>query len=263
MMTVDAVFEVKGAVAHSTSYAAGPWDPSMQHGGAPSALVAWVVENIPTAAPMQVARMTIDLLRPVPIAPLEIRSEVVREGKKIQLCGVSLLAGGKECVRASALKIRAAEYPELNGVTETPANIPSPSESSSIDEIVRRSSGFISGLEVKNAIGNFGLLSAGGPAACWFRSVRPIVAGEANTPLMRAAMTSDFCNGVSSVLDQGWTFLNGDLSINFARMPVGDWIALDAETWVDERGVGIAAGKLADERGYFGRAIQSLVVEKR
>ncbi|KAB7740233.1 thioesterase family protein [Parvibaculum sedimenti] len=262
-MSVDAVFEVKGNVAHSTAHAAGPWDPSMQHGGAPSALVAWVVENIPTAAPMQVARMTIDLLRPVPIAPLEIRSEVVREGKKIQLCGVSLFAGGKECVRASALKIRVADYPELNGVAEAAASLPSPAESAPIEEVVRRSSGFISGVEVRNAIGNFGLLSGGGPAACWFRSVRPIVAGEANTPLMRAALTSDFCNGVSSVLDRGWTFLNGDLSINFARMPVGEWIALDAETWIDERGVGIAAGKLADERGYFGRAVQSLVVEKR
>lgn len=262
-MSLDAVFELKGDMAMATGYAAGPWDPTMQHGGAPSSLIAHVVEHIPTAAPMQVARLTIDLLRPVPIAPLEIKTEVVREGKKIQLCAVSLLAGGKECVRATALKIRSADYPDLKGIAEKESTLPTPEESSPIDEAIRKSSGFISGLEVRNAKGIFGLLGAGGPAACWFRSIRPIVAGEANTPLMRAAMVADFSNGVSSVLNHEWTFLNGDLSINLARMPVGEWILLDAETWIDEAGVGIAAGRLADERGYFGRCVQSLVVEKR
>ena len=81
---------------------------------------------------------------------------------------------------------------------------------------------------------------------------------------MRAAMTADFCNGVSSVLDfRHWTFINADLSINLARMPIGDWILLDARTWLGENGAGIAFAKLGDERGYFGRAVQSLVIERR
>jgi hypothetical protein len=89
------------------------------------------------------------------------------------------------------------------------------------------------------------------------------VAGAQNSPLMRAAMTADFSNGVSSALGVDWTFLNGDLSINLMRMPVGEWVLLDAETWIDPAGTGMAAGRLADERGYFGRCVQSLVVEKR
>jgi hypothetical protein len=262
-MSIDAVFELKGGVAHATQYAAGPWDPTMQHGGAPASLISWVVEHIPTAAPMQVVRLTIDLLRPVPVGPLEIRSEVIREGRKIQLCAVSLLANGKEVTRATALKIRSADISDLSGIAEAKVTLPSVSQSSPIDEGIRSSSGFISGLDVLNAKGGFDLLGAGGPAACWFRSVRPIIAGEKNSPLMRAAMTADFSNGVSSVLGRDWTFLNGDLSINLVRMPVGEWILLDAETWVDETGIGMAAGRLADERGYFGRCAQSLVIEKR
>jgi hypothetical protein len=262
-MSADAVFEMREGVAHATPYAAGPWDASMQHGGAPASLISWVVEHIPTAAPMQVVRLTIDLLRPVPVGPLEIKTEVVREGRKIQLCAVNLFADGKEVVRASALKIRSGDYPELDGIAGSPMVLPLPSESPPIDEDIRRSSGFISGLEVRNAKGSFDLLGAGGPAACWFRSVRPVIAGEATSPLMRAALTADFANGVSSVLGRNWTFLNGDLSINLARMPIGDWVLLDAETWVDTTGVGLAAGRLADERGFFGRAVQSLVIEKR
>tara|TARA_R110000824_G_scaffold399843_1_gene605946 strand:+ start:33232 stop:34020 length:789 start_codon:yes stop_codon:yes gene_type:complete len=262
-MSLDAVFDLKDGVASATPHAAGPWDPSMQHGGAPASLVAHVVEAIPTASPMQVARLTVDLLRPVPIAPLTIRSDVVREGKKIQLCAVSLFAGDKECVRASALKIRIGDYAELEGVSEAKVTLPGVAQSEPIDETIRRSSGFISGLEVKSAKGGFALQGAGGPGACWFRSVRPIVAGAQNSPLMRAAMTADFSNGVSSALGRDWTFLNGDLSVSLMRMPVGEWILLDAETWVDPTGTGMAAGRLADERGYFGRCVQNLVVEKR
>lgn len=260
---MNMVFEIDGAVAHTTPFAAGPWDPSMQHGGAPASLVAWVVEGIPTAVPMQVARLTLDLLRPVPVGPLEIKSEIVREGRKIQLCAVSLSSGGKEVVRASALKIRSGDYAELKDLTGTAVTLPSPADSPPINETIRNSSGFISGLDVRNAKGGFDLLGAGGPAACWFRSVRPIIAGESNSPLMRAAMTADFSNGVSTVLGREWTFLNGDLSINLMRMPIGEWILLDAETWVDETGIGMAAGRLADEHGYFGRCVQSLVIEKR
>ena len=94
------VYRVNGSIADTTSNAAGPWSPAMQHGGAPASLVAWAAERIPTREPMCVTRMTIDLLRPVPIAPLEIRSEVVREGRKIQLCAIQLLANGIEIGRA-------------------------------------------------------------------------------------------------------------------------------------------------------------------
>ena len=51
----------------------------------------WAAERIPTPVAMRVARVTVDLMRPVPVAPLTIESEVLREGRKIQLCAVRLL----------------------------------------------------------------------------------------------------------------------------------------------------------------------------
>ena len=66
-----------------------------------------------------------------------------------------------------------------------------------------------------------------------------MVRGEEISPLMRAALTADFSNGVSSVLDfEKYTFINGDLSVSFARQPVGAWILLDAETWVGATAAG-------------------------
>jgi hypothetical protein len=51
--------------------------------------------------------------------------------------------------------------------------------------------------------------------------------------------------------------------VNFSRQPVGEWILLDGESWIGPDGAGLAMSRLADRQGYFGRAVQSLVIEKR
>ncbi|MFL6838486.1 MAG: thioesterase family protein, partial [Bradyrhizobium sp.] len=79
-----------------------------------------------------------------------------------------------------------------------------------------------------------------------------------------AVVAADFSNGTSAALDfREWTFINADLTVSFARQPVGEWILLDGESWIGADGAGVAMSRLADERGYFGRAVQSLVIEKR
>jgi hypothetical protein len=206
--------------------------------------------------------MSIDLLRPVPIAPLEIRTSVVREGRKIQVCAVSLLHERIEVVRATVLKVRVNPTAPPETAIEEKILLPGPEGGAEPEGLLGGgTNAFIRGLELRVVKGAF---RKPGPGAIWFRAHRAIIADEAISPLMRAAMTADFCNGVSSVLDfRHWTFINADLSINLARMPIGEWILLDAQTWLGEHGAGIAFAKLGDERGYFGRAVQSLVIEKR
>lgn len=256
------VYKVDGSIAHAQPCSAGPWDPGLQHGGAPASLIAWAIERMPTRDPMQVVRMTFDLLRPIPVAPLEIKIDILREGRKIQVCNVTLLHEGVACVRATVLKIRQGEPVLPDHVEDERIQLPGPHEGREEEPLFTGTrESFSTGVSLRTVRGAFRSV---GPAAVWFRAHRPIVAGEALTPLMRAAITSDFCNGVSSVLDfEQWTFINADLTISLARMPVGEWILLDAQTWLGDRGAGVAFAKLGDERGYFGRSIQSLVIEKR
>jgi Thioesterase-like superfamily len=259
---MNCVYRIDGATAHTQSCAAGPWSPDMQHGGAPASLIAWAAERIPTREPMRVVRLTVDLLRPVPVAPLEIRTDVVREGRKIQLCAISLLNDGAEVVRASVLKVRDAEVVLPETAVEETILLPGPERGVEPDDLFGGGrNAFVGGLDLRVVKGGFRIP---GPGAIWFRAHRPVIDGEAISPLMRAVLTSDFCNGVSSVLDfRRWTFINADVSINLARQPIGDWILLDAQTWLGANGAGVAFAKLGDERGYFGRAVQSLVIEQR
>jgi hypothetical protein len=257
---MHAIYRVDGNRVEASPNSAGPWDATMQHGSAPAALVTWAAEAIPTSVSMQIVRVTIDLMRPVPVAPLTIETEVLREGRKIQLCAVRLLANGVVVVRATVLKVRADSLPLPSGIADAPIDVPQPDQGTPMEPPFSRTP-FVTGLSVSMVRGGFVKI---GPAAIWYRIDRPIVEGAPISQLMRAVVAADFCNGTSSTLDfQKWTFLNADLTVSLARAPVGDWILLNAETWIGPDGAGIAAGRLGDSKGYFGRAVQSLVIEKR
>jgi len=258
---MEAIYRVEGANVQTSAFAGGPWDPKLQHGAAPSSLICWLVERLPSAVPMRVARLTVDLMRPVPVAPLSYEVEVLREGRKIQLAQARLLAGDTEVVRATALRIRREERALPSDASSPPLDVRMP-------EVLRdpmtrgmARTPFLSAVSMRIARGSFKLP---GPAAVWYRADRPIVEGAPLSPLMRAVIAADFCNGTSSVLDfRDWTFINGDLTLSLAREPVGDWILLDAETWAGPDSIGLASARLADRDGYFGRAVQSLLFEKR
>ncbi len=256
----SAIFRVEGDRVLTSPLAGGPWDPRAQHGSPPAALVAWIADTLPAPVPMQVARLTIDLMRPVPVGPLRFASEIVREGRKIQLCVVRLFAGDVEVVRAQVLRIRtlAVDIPDI--AATPPLDVPGPDQCSDDAGDPSRNA-FLGTMSMRPAFGRF---IEQGPAAIWFRANMPLIEGQPLSPLLRAVIASDFCNGVSPMLDFGvWTFINADLTINLARQPVGDWILVNAQSCAGPDGAGLAMARLGDARGYFGRVIQTLVVEPR
>ncbi|MBY0302068.1 MULTISPECIES: thioesterase family protein [Sphingomonas] len=259
-MNDDAIFQPDGTGYRATTHAAGPWHPQMQHGGAPSALVAHVAEGVPTLAPMRIARVTVELLRPVPVAHLDTEVEILREGRKLQLVQVRLLAEGTEVTRATVLRLRTAD-------TDVPDAARPPLPDVLPDDVapgglgIGGAVGFASNFEMRRVRGGFGEL---GPGRMWFRQHRALVAGRALAPLERAMTVADFSNGIAPVLPfADWTFLNADLTVSLARAPEGEWIFSDAETWPGGDGIALAMTRLADRRGYFGRAIQTLLLERR
>ena len=77
-------------------------------------------------------------------------------------------------------------------------------------------------------------------------------------------VAADSGNGVSAVLEhQRYLFVNTDLSVHLKRMPAGEWVCLDAVTYPESQGVGLADTVLWDERGRIGRAAQTLLVRAR
>jgi hypothetical protein len=254
----DAVFHRDGDRFVPTELARGPWDPNAQHGGPSGALLAGLLERHDAGPPAHVVRMTIELLRPVPMEPIELRARTLRPGKKVQLVEGSVLSNGTEVVRATALRIRQAEVefadPPDHRLSPGPGRLRERFENLGLLNF-----GFA--MEMSVARGEVG---APGPAAAWFRLGVPVVAGEETTPLMRVAAAADFGNGISGAVTwDEYLFINPDLTIYLHRIPAGEWVGLDARTWPTHDGVGIADAALYDERGRIGRSVQALLLDRR
>ncbi len=258
-MSAEPVFDVVDGRFVATALASGPWDPNAQIGGAPAGLLARAFELVPAAHGLILARLTYDFIRPAPIGPIEVRAEIVRSGKRVQLLDGAIVADGVEVVRARALRVRLASAP--GSPVDGRASPPGP-EAGLSGELpgLHRPRFATDANEVRFISGGFG----GGPATAWFRLNRPLVGDEPASPLQRLAAAADFGAGLSSALPrENYLFINVDLTVYVEREPVGEWFCLDSRTHISAGGIGLAESVLFDERGRVGRATQALLIAPR
>ena len=256
-------YEVEGDTAVPTELTRGPWDPDSQHAGPPAALLGRALEQIPIdeGTPMRIGRVTYEVLRPLPIAPLRIEAGVERDGKRVQMAGASIYADDDEVMRARAWRLR-TEPVELGAGFEPrpPGHGPEDGEPAEFFP-TGADAGYHTAVEYRFVRGSW---LEPGPATVWMRSRVAVVAGEELTPLQRVLVVADSGNGVSATLDwRRFLFINVDLSVHLHRYPAGEWVCLDAVTTPDADGIGLADTALYDERGPIGRAAQTLLVAAR
>jgi hypothetical protein len=258
-----AFYERDGDLFRATELTRGPWDPGAQHAGPPAALLGRALEELPEAELFGIGRVTFEILRSVPIAPLRVGARVVRPGRRVQLLEAELCdAGGEVLIRARAWRIRtdAVEVPE----EARPADPPPPGPENGEERPffpTGQEHGYHSAMEVRFLSGGF---LEPGPATVWLRMRRPLVAGEEPTPLQRTLAVADVGNGVSASLDfRRFLFVNVDLTVHLERMPEGEWICVDAVTLPQPSGIGTADSLLRDRRGRIGRGLQTLLVSER
>jgi Thioesterase-like superfamily len=251
-----------------TVFSRGPWSPDALHGGPVAAMVARAVEGCDAPGPHLVSRLTLELLRPVPFAPLQVSADVVRPGRRIQVIDVRVRAGDHDVAWGRAVRIRTldpspdpAEVPARpRGAAPQPLPPPEQGEVP-VSPFTQDRAFHTEGVEMRMVRGRFEKL---GPSQVWVRLAVPVVPGETPTPLQRVAAASDFGNGVSSELPYDrYVFINPDLTVHLERMPEGEWIGLDASTRIGTPGTGLAQSVLWDEVGIIGRALQGLFVEPR
>jgi hypothetical protein len=233
----------------------GPWDPGAQHAGPPSALLARALERCQPRDGARLGRITIEILGPVPLAPLTSSARVVRPGRSVELLEASLTGPEGEVMRASAWRVAESDIQ-----VDSDAPPPGPEQGSERDFFpTGEEFGYHTAMDYSFLRGGF--LEAG-PAMVWMRMRGALVEGEETSPLQRLMVVADVGNGVSAVLDwRRYLFINTELTVHVLRPPVGEWVGVDAVTHLD--GVGLAESVLWDERGRVGRGAQTLLVRQR
>jgi hypothetical protein len=238
----------------------GPWDERSQHAGPPSALVARCLEHEHGREGAQVVRVTVEILRPVPIADLAVETEVLRPGRSVALLGASLRAAGQEVLRATAWLLRTEDIGFAAPPTPVPA--PDPEDLGTAPFFAEAAEvGYHTAMDFRFAEGAF---AEPGPASVWASMLVPLVAGEDPSPLVRVLVAADSGNGVSAVAQPGaLLFVNTDLTVALHRLPSDRWVRMDARTVIEPNGIGQAVSTLHDRRGPLGIAAQSLFVAAR
>ena len=253
----DAFYVLDGDRVLPSELTRGPWDPNAQHAGPSSALLARAIELCEPREGMRVGRVTVEILAPVPIAPLTLSASVVRPGRSVEMLEASLRGPDGDVMRARALRLATADITADWEQDEPPLG---PEDATALEFFATGERvGWHTAMEIIFARGKF---LEPGPATVWMRPRVALVEGEEFTPLQRVMVAADGGNGVSAPLDwSGFIFINTDLTVHLVRPPVGEWVCLDAVTHVD--GLGMSDSALYDERGRIGRAVQTLLVRPR
>lgn len=260
-----ALFVRDGAHYVGTAITQGGWDPRIANGGCVLALVGHCLDEVATLVPMSLARLTADLHRPVPVGvPLRIDTEIVREGKKLQLTQLRVMVGDEEHARVSALRLRETEIADgdiESTTTERPGDrLARPDDSMSLRDITPVIPGFLYAFDMRRAETLDGTASG-----AWIRLTVPVIEGEAVSPSARLAGIFDFANLVGmNTHPERVSMINPDVSAHVLRPPTSEWIAITGSTRFEPAlGRGFSMASYSDDDGVFGSSSISQLLQPR
>lgn len=257
----------------ATPATAGPWSPQAQHGGPPSALAARAIENHERDQGQRLARVAIDILRPVPVGKITVKTRTLRPGRRVALIEAVMEADGQEVLHARGWRL--AVTPGAAAAATPPAGHSAPAGLPAAVPLSGmlaehplptfsggHTAGYVSAVEWRFLSG--GDFAKREPARVWMTPRIPLLEGEELTPMCRTLLVADSGSGVSAVLDpRKFLFVNVDLTVVLTRDPVGEWVHLDSVSTIGAQGTGLAETVLSDAGGPCGRALQTLLVAPR
>ena len=245
-------FQLDGERLIATDLPVGPV-PGALHGSAVAAVIARAVELVPSPVPMDIVRLTIDLSRRVPLGAAEVRTNIRRAGKRVQVVEATLLVDGVECGRSEGLRMRRAAI--IDPAQIRPDVPPVFDRTTHMQQPPWTGSEFLESMDL--TFEHFGH----GEAAYWLRLSDQMIAGETMSAAVRASVAADL------VLTGGGAFpdnasLNADLTLSMHRVPVGEWFRIESSVHANEGGWGTSVGTLADLQGVFGHVTKSVLYDE-
>ncbi len=260
------LFHLDGDLLVPQVLSKGPWYEGTLHGSAMLAAMARSAERHESEVPRQVVRLTVDMLRAAPMAPLRMETSTVRAGKSIDLVDVAMFAGDELCVRGSALRMRLADLvvDDEAGPAEVPPPPPDPGIETAppFDRPGADEPAFHHAIDVHVDVE---------AATVWFRLEAPVVDGEDTTGFIALAAIADWTYAAPSLLraasgtpmfgEERRVFaINADTTINAYRPPTGGWIGLRSTSHIGDLGAGTSGAQLFDAAGPLGFSSQSVLV---
>jgi acyl-CoA thioesterase len=233
-----------------TSFAQSHWGDDHLNGPAVVGLAARALESHCGSVDFMPTRLTVDLFRAARGVATTVLTRLVRDGRRVRSAECEISQHGRAIARATLLLYRRSTAPP-GRLWSAPPSFPA-----------------------APALTDTALTYVGSDDGGWSRAPgehqndsrkrfynRPIeiVAGEKNSQLVRAVMAAEATSLVTNLGTGGVGYINGDLTVALARLPVGDWIGVQADSHWAADGVAVGTATLFDQTGAFGSGMTTAV----
>lgn len=196
------------------------------------------------------ARLTVDLFKAARGVSTTVRARLVRDGRRVRNSECELVQDGAVVAKATLVQYRRSSAPpgeEWSAIME----LPTPPD---VDET--------SPLRVGSDDAGWSPKIADHRNSSRKRFLNraiDVVEGVRNTPLVNAAYSAEGTSLVTNLGTAGIGYINGDLTVALARLPVDEWIYLQADSHWTSDGISVGAATLYDRVGAFGTGLITAV----
>ncbi|OSC39550.1 thioesterase family protein [Mycobacterium decipiens] len=238
-----------------TDYTRSNWDPEIQHGSPPLALLTKLIEDLSVGSDLRIGRLSLDILGAIPVTPVRARAWVQRPGSRVCMIVAELLAD-RVVARVTAWLLAVSDTADI-AADRYPPLVEGPTEPR--PAVFAAARGYFDALDWRPQ-----RVDAQSPSVSWFSPLAHIVDTEPTSALQRLAAVADCANGVGAILDPNeFFFLNTDTVIHLHRLPTGSDFALRARASIGPDGVGVTTAEVFDKAGFVGTSAQTILVRRR
>ncbi|MBY0288173.1 MAG: thioesterase family protein [Mycobacteriaceae bacterium] len=237
------------------------WDPEIQHGSPPLALMTKLIEELAADTGLRIGRLTLDILGAIPVASVKVRAWVERPGKRISLMMAEMSAARSDGADRAVARVTA--WLLAPGDTTDVATDRYPplveGEAVAVPHSWVGAKGYLETVSWRRQpeTGETGNV-------VWLSPLVPLVDSESTTALQRLAMVVDSANGAGAALaPEAFMFMNTDTVVHLHRLPAGENFALRARGSIGPDAIGVTTAELFDQQGFIGTCAQTLLVQRR
>lgn len=245
-MSRDFYLRIEGEDFVPLPVARSYWGPTL-HGRIIGGLVARAAERERSDDPALVcSRLTIDLFRTAQLAPVQVTSRRIRNGRRIRVIEVTVTQDGEPIGQGTVVLLRQGDKPEgeFLGMPGWSGSPPGELGAPSVPAPGARWTAPWDAWPVTAPDGS--------RDGVWLRESLDLVQGEAITPLIRLALNADLASPMVHSSNLGLGFINVDYTVYVSREPVGELIGLQPLSHTSSGGLAVGQCAVYDDQGPLG-----------
>ncbi|BBX69881.1 acyl-CoA thioesterase domain-containing protein [Mycolicibacterium psychrotolerans] len=233
-----------------TRFAQSHWGEDHLNGPAIVGLVARQLQISCGATEFHPARLTVDLFRAARSLHTTLEVTVIRDGRRVHSAECAVVQEGRAVARATLVQYRRSAPPP-GRLWRSDSSFPEPPAPDG---------------SVLPFVGSDAVGWTRSPAGHqnesrkrFFNDGIRVVADEPNSPFVRAAMVAEATSLVTNLGTAGVGYINGDLTVALSRLPVDEWVGIQADSHHAAGGIAVGTATLFDRLGPFGSGITTAI----